>query len=225
MIEFNLLPDVKLEYLKARNTKRIVISVSTIIGAVCFGIFILLLLFVDVVQKARIHSLNTNIATKTAALTGNTNLNKILTIQNQLEALPGIQAQVPVNSRLFGYLNQLTPTSATISSLNLTYATSSVSITGAANSLATVNQFVDTLKFTTYTLGSTKGTPAFTNVVLSSFSDGGSGSSQYTITFNFDPNLFNEADNVTLVVPQITTTRSIIGQPGGLFKATGSGSN
>jgi Tfp pilus assembly protein PilN len=223
MIEFNLLPDVKLEYLKARNIKRIVIFVAVIICTVTVALFIVLLLIVDVAQKVRINNLNTNINSVKTTLTGNTDLNEILTIQHQLQSLPTVEAQVPVASRLFGYINQITPTNATISSLNIDYTANSISISGAADSLATINQFVDTLKFTTYTLGSSTGNQAFNTVILSSFSNGTSGtanSAQYTISFNFDPALFNQADKVTLVVPQITTTRSIISQPTGLFKAS-----
>ena len=75
--------------------------------------------------------------------------------------------------RLFTYLTQLTPNTATISQLSLSFSADSISLTGQADSLATVDQFVDTLKFTTYSLGSsTQTSPAFSNVVLTSFGIG-----------------------------------------------------
>ncbi|HEY4963389.1 MAG TPA: PilN domain-containing protein [Candidatus Saccharimonadales bacterium] len=222
MIEFNLLPDVKLEYLKARRLKRLVVSVSIIIGAAALGLFVLLLLFVDVAQKARLSSLTADITSSESQIQGNTNLDKILTIQKQLQTLPAVEASTPVPSKLFGYLSQVTPSKATISSLSVDFTNNSMTVSGSADSLATVNQFVDTLKFSTYSDGSTTGTPAFSTVVLTSFSYSSAASADpahYSISFNFDPKLFSSTSNVTLVVPQLTTTRSVTSQPNDLFKA------
>jgi Tfp pilus assembly protein PilN len=226
MIEFNLLPDVKLQFIKAQRLKRLVIAFSTLISIVALVIFVLLLLFVDVAQKKHLRDIDHDISTNSSKLTSNTNLNKILTIQNQASSLPALEAQDPVVSRLFGYMTELTPLQASVSSLNVDYTQNTITVTGAADSLATVNQFVDTLKFTTYKSATASSTPAFSTVVLSSFgySQGTSNAqpANYTITFSFDPTIFsNAAANVTLTVPTITTTRSITGQPTDLFeKAT-----
>lgn len=216
MVEFNLLPDVKLQYIRARSLKRVVISVAVLVAAVFFGIFILLLLFVDVAQKVRLNDLSNNINKSSATLKGNSNLNKILTVQNQLKSLPSVESQAPTTSRLFGYLAQLTPTAATISDMSIDLTADKISVTGGADSLATVNQFVDTLKFTTYDNGTTSGTSAFNTVVLSSFDFGTANTppAQYTITFGFNPTIFSSSDNITLHVPTQTTTRSVVDQPG-----------
>ena len=224
MVEFNLLPDVKIQYLNARRLKRIVMSVSVIVGSVSLFIFILLVLFVDVAQKARINDLSNSITSSVGQIKGNTNLDKILTIQNQLQSLPNIETQTPITTRIFTYISQLTPSKATISSLNFDLGQNTATISGGADSINTVNQFVDTLKFTNYKDGTSTGNQAFSTVVLSSFSiatssSSGSNQSQYSISFNFDPKLFESTENVSLVIPQITTTRSITSQPTDLFKA------
>lgn len=225
MIEFNLLPDVKLEYIKARRLKRLVISLSVIIASSALGLFILLVLFVDVAQKVKLNNLNKSIAIASQQLKNTPNLNAILTIQNQLNALPSIEANTPQVSRLSGYLAEIMPANATLSSVTADFQGNTMTITGGADSLSTVNQLVDTLKFATYSDGKTSGTLAFSNVVLSEFGYGGaaagSSNATYTINFSFDPNLFLPDENIVLTVPPEITTRSILGQPTVIFKAKG----
>jgi Tfp pilus assembly protein PilN len=224
MIQFNLLPDVKMQYLKAKRAKRLVIAASSLVSIAAFVIFILLLLFVDVAQKKQLNDLSNNITTNTSELSSNTNLNKILTVQSQLTTLPQLESQTPAASRLFGYLTELTPSSASISTLNVNFAQNSFSITGSADSLNTVNEFVDAIKFTTYKVaGSNQTGDAFSTVVLSSFGYSNNTNidstqpASYTVTFNYNPIIFNNADNVTLTVPAEVTTRSVIAQPTNLF--------
>ncbi|MHB1864951.1 MAG: PilN domain-containing protein [Candidatus Saccharimonadales bacterium] len=226
MVNFNLLPDVKMQFLKTKRLEYLAVTVSIIVGAVSLLVFILLFVYVDVAQKVKLNNLTNQISSYSDKLGSNKSLNQILTIQNQLQTIPSLENQSPSVSRLFGYLTQLVPVNITISSLDLNYATNNINITGGADSLDTVNTFVDTLKYATYTDNTTnvKNSPAFSSVVLSSFSyntaNAGSGSpaAQYGISFNFNPDIFNSADSVTLTVPSETTTRSILNQPD-LFKA------
>ena len=51
MIQFNLLPDVKQEYLKAKRTKQLVVLVSIIASATALTVLLLLFISVNVVQK------------------------------------------------------------------------------------------------------------------------------------------------------------------------------
>jgi Tfp pilus assembly protein PilN len=226
MIEFNLLPDVKQQFIKARRTKRLIISVSFIAAAVALFIFIFLLVFVDVFQKARISNLHNQIASSKSQIQGKSNLNEILTIQNQLKTLPSIYGSLPASNRLSNYLTELIPANATISSLSLNYSTNNILISGAADSSATVAQLVDTLKFATYTLNGQGSTPAFsavavTSIALNTSATSGSSKTTYALSFNFDPKLFNPSDNTQLVVPSLTTNRSILNQPADLFKSNG----
>jgi Tfp pilus assembly protein PilN len=222
MIQFNLLPDVKLEFIKTRKAKRIVTSISTIAAAAAVFILLIAVFFVYGVQKKSIRDLNSDITKYTAQINQAPDLNKILTIQNQLNSLPRLESQKPATQRLFTYLTQLTPNTATISQLSLSFSADSISLTGQADSLATVDQFVDTLKFTTYTLGSsTQTSPAFSNVVLTSFGIGNTGQNtedSYVISTNFSPTIFNANENVTVKVPDIISTRSETDQPTALFK-------
>lgn len=218
MIQFNLLPDVKLQYLKARRTQRLVVSTSVILIAASLFVFVLLIGTVDVFQKKNLRDLNSDITKYSNQINGTPNLNKILTIQNQLSVLTSLHNQKPVASRLFGFVKQLTPTTASISDLSVDYTQNTMSITGSASSLDVVNAYADTLKFTTYQKPGGSNANAFSGVTLSQFSRSASGAT-YTITLNFDPTIFNSGNNVSLTVPKITSTRSVTEQPTDLFKS------
>lgn len=218
MIQLNLLPDVKLQYLKARRTQRLVVSVSMLVIIVSFVVLALLISTVDIIQKKSLSDLNRDIGTYTHQLQSTPNLNKILTVQNQLQVLTSLHDQKPAASRLFGYLQQVTPSSASISQLNIDYTQNTLSLTGNADSLDTVNAFTDTLKFTTYKKSDGSSANAFSSVVLAQFSRNAAGAT-YTITATFDPAIFNSANNTSLTVPSIISTRSIIEQPTNLFQS------
>ncbi|HEY8999441.1 MAG TPA: hypothetical protein VIM53_03970 [Candidatus Saccharimonadales bacterium] len=222
MIQFNLLPDVKLDYIKAERQKHLVVSVSTIASIAAVTLFVILIVVVDVWQKKSMSDLNADITTDSSQLQSTQSLNKILTVQNQLGALETLHNQKPVVSRLFGYLQQITPATATIATLNVDYTQQTMTITGSAKTIDDVNTFVDTLKFATYgTSSSSTQQNAFTNVVLSSFSRS-TNSATYTINLSFAPTIFSETSNVVLTVPNKITTRSVLGLPA-LFNTTNTG--
>jgi|SRR6185437_14650531 len=222
MIQLNLLPDVKLQYLKVRRTQRLVVSISMLLIVASLFIFVLLIGTVDVFQKKNLSDLNHDISTYKSQLQNTPNLNKILTVQNQLQVLTSLHDQKPAATRLFTFLQQVTPSDANISQFNIDYTQNTVSITGAAGSLDTVNAYTDTLKFTTYKKSDGTSANAFSAVVLSQFTRTSSGAT-YTITATFDPAIFNSANNVSLTVPNIISTRSIIEQPTDLFQSNSSG--
>lgn len=214
MIQFNLLPDVKLQYLRARRVKRLVSFISIVVGAVSLFIFLLALVTVDVVQKKNMHDLTGDITTKSNQLKSTKNINKILTVQNQLNTLTSLHDQKVVASRLFGDIAKVTPAQVTISNLQLDFTANTATISGEAPTLDGVNAYTDTLKATTYqatATGSTSATPstnAFSSVVLSAFGRDSKGAT-YTITLSFDPQIFSNANSsVTLSVPSGTVSNT-----------------
>ena len=216
MIQLNLLPDVKMEYIKAQRTRSLVLSSAVIIALGSIALLVLLLV-VGGLQKKHISDLTKDIKTDTATLQKKPEITKILTVQNQLQSLTALHEQKPAVSNLFGYLNEVTPTQVDITNFDIDFTTQGVTITGTADSLGAVNKYVDTLKFTTYEIdGDQTKQKAFKDVVLSSFgvSDSGQGrAANYSITFSYDPNIFDVSKKVTLAVPNLTTTRSAIEQP------------
>lgn len=148
MIQLNLLPDVKMQYIKARRRKRLILGASFIVSAFFLTLFILLFVYVRFAQQKHISDLSKDIGAKTAELQSKEDINKILTVQNQLNSLPGLHDQKMISSRLFDYLQQLTPSDATISAVNMNFVDNKAIIEGNAKEISVVNKFTDTLKFT-----------------------------------------------------------------------------
>lgn len=221
MIQVNLLPKVKLEYIKAIRNKRLTILVSFIAASAALAILTILFIVVSVIQKKHSSDLTKDIQTELQELQGIPELEKVLTVQNQLSSLSALHSEKPITSRAFGYIESLTPNEVSINGFEINYAESTISITGEAESLVKINEYVDTLKFTNYSLESSpEEQPAFTEVVLKSFSKSEE-KATYEITAKFDPIIFSDNDVVKLVVPKNKiTTRSETEKPKDLFKET-----
>lgn len=224
MIQLNLLPDVKQEYIKAERTRRLVLSVCIIVALASIAILILLF-SVDRLQRKHIGDLTDDIKTKTSELQKKPQITKILTVQNQLNSLTALHDGKPAASRLAKYLNQITPTQVDISSITIDFNTQTITLSGSADSLSSVNKYVDTLKYTKYSTEETKDiTKAFSGVVLSNFGisssvNTGAKPASYSITFTYDKNIFDSKQKITLLVPSQVTTRASVDQPSDLFNA------
>lgn len=228
MIEVNLLPDVKQEYIKAERSRRLIISISVIVIIVSIGLLVLLL-FVGALQKKHIKDLSKDIDSYSSELKSKKQISKILTVQNQLSTLTSLHDQKPAVSRVFDYINQITPTQVDISDLTFDFTKQEITISGNADSLSAVNKYIDTLKFTKYsTSGPNSQAKAFSNVVLTDYgvsSTTGAANPQastkpttYKLTLNYDPNLFIITTKVNLIVPSQITTRSNTDSTNELFK-------
>ncbi len=219
MIQLNLLPDVKIAYLKAKRSKRLVLIISTILASVSLASMIGLFVVVDVLQKSHLKDLDRDINKLSSQLQNTPDLNKILTIQNQLASLPALHDKKPAVTRLFNYIGQITPAQVNYSRFGVDLGANSVNTSGSTDSLATVNTFVDTLKFTTFkATPQDADKPAFSSVVLSSFARSDKGIT-FSITFSFDPAIFDSSNTATLNVPHKITTRSEIEKPSALFQS------
>jgi Tfp pilus assembly protein PilN len=213
-VQFNLLPDVKLEFARQQKAKKLVYTFSFLATAVAIAIFVVSFVSVDILQKKLLDNAGKDIDSYSNKIKGIKDLGKILTIQNQLNSLPNLHQQKHYMSRLFVYLPQVTPTKIAISTVNIDDTAATIKISGNGDSIQTVNQFVDTLKFTSYVVGGDQSTKklAFSNVILSTVGRDDKGAN-YSITANFDQALFTGTKDVALVVPQEITTRSVINSP------------
>lgn len=200
MMQFNLLPDVKLEYVKTQRTKHLLTLVSVVASVVSLGILAVSFFSVSVVQKKSLNDLDKDISHYSKQLQSVKDLDKILTVQNQLSTLTGLHDQKPVASRLFGYLTQLTPKQANLDKLTVDFSTNTMSLGGTAPTQAVVSTYTDTLKSTTYKTDAGATAHAFSSVVLSTFGRTDAGAS-FTINFTFDPVIFKSQETVALKVP------------------------
>lgn len=210
MIQINLLPDVKAEYVKAQRTKHMVVVISFIVIVSCLVVLAILLSTAYGGQKLQLNNAKTNIDKNLKTVQSYKDLDKVLTIQNQLKALTPLHVAKPVVSRTFTYLQQITPSDVRIDTFTVNFAENTIQLDGNADSVIAVNRFVDTLKFTTIAPVPEGQDPqnAFSSVILQSFSTSDS-EVTYSISLKVDPELFNsENKDIKLVVPVTVTTRS-----------------
>ncbi len=218
MIQFNLLPDVKLEYVKAKKTRRLIALSTFFLTGLAVFVFVMMFMVVNFFQKDNIKDLDKDTDKLISEINSVPDINKALTIQNQLKTLPGLHEAKPATDRITGYLVQLTPADAKITDVNVDFSTNSMTINGSVGSIETTNRFVDTLKFTNYKEGETTD-KAFSDVVLSNYGIAkNNGRSNYGLTFKFNPIIFDNKKTVQLVVPDMITTRSITEKPTDLFE-------
>lgn len=213
MIQFNLLPNVKLEYIKARRTKRLVIVSAVIIGAASFFVFVLLFVNVNILQEKHISNLSKEIEENTNKLEEIEDIDKVLTVQNQLKVLTGLHENKPATDRSLTFISQVTPQKASVSQVSVNFDEKNISISGTTDSLATVNKFADTLKFTKYVVDeSMQEANAFSEVVLVNFSVT-EGQTTFQIDLKFDSTIFDNTKKIKLIIPSIISTRSQTQKP------------
>lgn len=229
MIQFNLLPDPKMADLKSSKISQIIISFTFLVSILAIVITVLLLLEVKVIQKHDIQKYNAEISTQNATLNQVPDLNAVLKINDAIQVLPTLYNGRPDVTRLPGYLSLITPANISLTSISLDFSTNSINISGDADSIDTINTFVDTLKFCEYTINSgTTDLPAFSQVDLASYSYNPASTSgqSFSVTADFSPVIFSSKEtSVQLVVPNKITTRSDLDQPTNLFGTSSINSN
>lgn len=206
MIQFNLLPDVKVQYIKTQRTKRMVLFTSLIVAAI--SLLILFMTFsYNVAQKKHLSNLNKDIKSIRTELESNKELTKMLSVQNQLNSLPSLYAGRPAADRLPKYMEQTTPSNVYITKMNIDFSTSTMSISGTAASLSAVNTYIDTLKYTKFKTepNGNESLNAYKDVVMSKFGND-KGKTTYTLTLGFDPKIYDNSVEVKLEVPNTVTT-------------------
>jgi hypothetical protein len=213
-VQFNLLPDSKLEFNRTQRTKRLVFTIAVVSGAASLAILLIMLGIVHGVQKKLLDDAQKHVKDSSSQL-DKLDVNKIITVQNQLKTLPGLHQKKHITSRIFTYLPSITPPTVSINKLDMDLAQNTLSLSGTAGSQKDVNTFIDTLKFAKYKIGSGKQTPAFSNVVESGFSISSTGV-DYSVNMSFDPQLFANGlrdDQGKPISPEISVDRSSFNSP------------
>jgi hypothetical protein len=230
MIQVNLLPEIKLKYIKAKKTERLVLFVSVIICAACIAVMVLLYLTVDVFQKNSLTSTANKITADSSQLQSNTNLNKIITIQQQLNSLPNLYKARNNPASILSYLGQVASPGITISTFTINYQTGALTLSGTAPNLLAGNVFYNTMLYAQYTTNgsSTGGSNLFSNVMFSGLTSAPSGSSSgssssstsssnstvtYSATATMPSSLFLNGVNVHIYIPSKDVTKSALEQP------------
>jgi Tfp pilus assembly protein PilN len=234
MIELNLLPDVKLQYVHAQKQRRRVISIVSIGGIAAVGLVVVFALYVYAVQPVR--GLVTDNAIKDAnkQLSAIPDLNNYLTLQQQLDALPALHASKPIYSRIISYLPTLNPSAPnsvhiTRLAIDTTIDAHTIKLDAYAQTYTAATVFESTLKSAqfTYTNGATtQTTPLFksadiTNTAIGQDSNGNPVTT-FTVTLTVaDPIFAFSSTNTGISVPNKNATNSAAGVPSEVFASTG----
>lgn len=224
-IQLNLLPDVKKEYLKAQKSKALVMSASVLVTLCAIGLSVLLFLYVTFGQQIQIGLIDNDIKSKTTELNNIQDIDKYLTIQNQLKALPELHDQKGIYSRLFNFLaimNPSPPNNVKLSVLQLSAADQSLVLTGTTASFESLNVFVDTLNNAEVTYKEPGAENAKTDKIFDSIVVQSSALARvnnatnvsFTILAKYKLAAFDARNtDVNAKVPNIQTTPSITGSP------------
>ena len=205
MISLNLLPDIKLEYLRAQRTKRLFMTLAFMIMVGSVAAVLIFGFVVYIVQGRHLSNQEADIEKKISTLQSEEDLASILTVQNQLEDLPGLHDSKPVVSRLFNYLTILVPSDVDLDSIEIQFSEEEggeavAELVGRSKNFKSVNVLSDSLKNAEYTSSvSTQASRAFNSVTLGSI---GKSTSETTFTINalIDPLIFDKAqENIKLI--------------------------
>jgi DNA-binding helix-hairpin-helix protein with protein kinase domain len=108
MIQINLIPDVKREFIHAQKMRRATISISILVGIAAVGIIIALALVLGS-QAIYQATLSSSIDSEYKKLSGTENINTALTIQNQLQTVSSLNGKKSIDSRLLDVLAAINP--------------------------------------------------------------------------------------------------------------------
>lgn len=232
MIQINLLPDVKQEYLRARRTRNLAISSSIIAGLVAGGVVVVLALGLAA-QATRELLVDGKIEDEYQTLSSTENLSELVTLQNQLNLISSQHENKSVDSRLFSMLqaiNPAEPDDVQFSSVRLGAEDASLILEGVTGGgYAAVEALTKTIMNTKieYLSGEEAlSEPIATKVSIigTGFGEDTSGKRvlRFEVSVDYHEQLFvNTAKEVEIVGPtkRIDVTDSRIGVPDSLFAA------
>lgn len=110
MIEINLLPDVKQEFLRAQKMRNTVVSIAIMTGIAAVGL-VVVLGFVLGGQKVADALVENTIKDQYNKLSSEKDLSNIVTIQNQLAKITELNDSKNISSRVFDMLSVINPPS------------------------------------------------------------------------------------------------------------------
>jgi len=201
MIQINLLPDLKREYIKAQQTKHLVVVGAILSILVSVALLILVFLYVQVVQPRHRSNLQHDIDASLQELKAKKDGVKIVTVQGVLEQIPQLQDKKLITSSFFGYFTSFTPKAVSYSEVKLDFTANTLSLTGQAGTLEQTNELANNLKSANFTYSvkdANQSLQPFSRVVFASLGKSeqtASGSKPVSFQLNatFNPIMFNEA--------------------------------
>jgi hypothetical protein len=231
MIEINLVPDVKQEYIKANRVRTLVISSAVLVGIVAVGLVVLLAIYLFLGQTVRSNLADAAIKDKSNQLQNVADLGNTLTIQHQLSKVTELHNGKNISSRFFELLvaiNPAAPNEVSFSLARMDAETKTIRLEGqAVNGYLAADVLKKTILGTTLSYqdenGQTKTVPLTTNVSTAelSFGEDSTGKKvlRFTLSFVYDDAFFaRSSKNAIIVRPdRQNATDSFLHLPESLF--------
>ena len=233
MIEINLLPNVKRELLKTRAMRNRVISISFLVGGASIAAVVVLALILGS-QIAAEAVQNGVIKDRNDKLMAVEDLNKVVTIQNQLTKINEQHSGKKINSRIFDVVtavNPVTPNNVSFSDIKVNPESKTITLEGSAvngySALETLKKTILNTKVQT-TDGDKSSEVSLTKEIKdgdTSFGENSEGKKvlQFSFSFEYAEELLAPANNgtVSVLTPtgKVDVTDSRQGIPDSLFKS------
>ena len=233
MIEINLLPNVKRELLKTRVMRNRVISVSFLVGGASIAAVVVLALILGS-QIAAEAVQNGVIKDRNDKLMAVEDLNKVVTIQNQLTKINEQHSGKKINSRIFDVVtavNPVAPNNVSFSDIKVNPESKTITLEGSAvngySALETLKKTILNTKVQT-TDGDKSSEVSLTKEIKdgdTSFGENSEGKKvlQFSFSFEYAEELLAPANNgtVSILTPtgKVDVTDSRQGIPDSLFKS------
>ena len=233
MIEINLLPNVKRELLKTRAMRNRVISISFLVGGASIAAVVVLALILGS-QIAAEAVQNGVIKDRNDKLMAVEDLNKVVTIQNQLTKINEQHSGKKINSRIFDVVtavNPVAPNNVSFSDIKVNPDSKTITLEGSAvngySALETLKKTILNTKVQT-TDGDKSSEVSLTKEIKdgdTSFGENSEGKKvlQFSFSFEYAEELLAPANNgtVSVLTPtgKVDVTDSRQGIPDSLFKS------
>lgn len=231
MIELNLLPDVKLQYVRAQKARRRVISIVSIGGVIAVGAVVVFAIVVYPVQWGLDKLADNDISKSTQDLANVKDLNNYLTLQQQLSALPKLHEAKPIYSRFISYLPILNPSApnnihVTQLMVNGEDDPNTLTLQAYASTYTAATVFQSTLESAQFTADGQDPTDLFSNVTLTNTALGQDSSGNkvvtFTVTVTVSDDVFSfDSTNASISVPNKNATNSAQNIPSEVFASVG----
>lgn len=229
MIQLNLLPDVKKEFLRAESARRKTIAISILVTIIAAGLTAAIAFYVYAVQNGIMFLQTQDIKNKSEELAKVKDIDKYLTIQNQLKQLSTLHQEKNNFSRLLSFLptlNPAPPQNVTLTNLEVISDGNTISFKGTVADYGSLTTFKDTLVNAEYSyLAQADGEPVtgklFSDVVIESATYERTATKAgvtFAIMLTYEPEVFKQVNtNVSVTVPNKETTNSVTGSPQAIF--------
>lgn len=231
MIEINLVPDVKQEFIHAKRVRAFVISGAILVGIISVSIVVLLAIYLFGVQTVRSNLADNEITKKSQELANVSDIEDTLTIQHQLTKLGELHDEKNITSRFFDLLVAINPASPNNVSFSLARVDAEEGIIRlegqAENGYIAADVLQKTILKTTVSYkdidGDTQATALTEEVETSDLSYGedatGKKVLRFTLTFEYEPAFFarSSKDAVVIGPNRQNVTDSYLRLPESLF--------